>query len=89
MHEEDHGLLWKHVDYRSGHSESRRSRRLVISTISTVVNYEYAFYFYLYQDGTVALVRCGAATCAAPRRVTARVVDSAAHVGQECVTALI
>ena len=24
MHEEDVGLLWKHVDYRTGHSEARR-----------------------------------------------------------------
>ncbi|WIA30543.1 hypothetical protein OEZ86_000626 [Tetradesmus obliquus] len=53
MHEEDVGLLWKHVEYRNGHSESRRSRRLVLSFISTVVNYEYAFYWYLYQDGTI------------------------------------
>lgn len=41
MHEEDVGLLWKHVDYRTGHSESRRARRLVISFLTTVVNYEY------------------------------------------------
>jgi len=41
MYEEDFGLLWKHVDYRTGHSESRRSRRLVISSLTTVVNYEY------------------------------------------------
>jgi len=27
----------------------RRSRRLVLSFISTVVNYEYAFYWYFYQ----------------------------------------
>lgn len=40
MHEEDDGLLWKHVEYRNGHSESRRSRRLVLSFIATVVNYE-------------------------------------------------
>jgi hypothetical protein len=37
---------------RNGHSESRRSRRLVLSFISTVVNYEYAFYWYLYQVRT-------------------------------------
>lgn len=55
MHEEDAGLLWKHVEYRTGHSESRRSRRLVISSIATVVNYEYAFYWSLYQDGSVTL----------------------------------
>lgn len=38
MHEEDSGLLWKHVDYRNGHNESRRNRELIISSIATVVN---------------------------------------------------
>lgn len=37
MHEEDFGLSWIHLDYRNGHKESRRSRRLVISFIATVV----------------------------------------------------
>ncbi len=36
MHEEDAGLLWKHVEYRTNHSEVRRSRRLVLSFIATV-----------------------------------------------------
>ena len=49
LHEEDAGILWKHMDYRTGHAEVRRSRRLVLSFISTVVNYEYAFYWYFYQ----------------------------------------
>jgi Cu2+-containing amine oxidase len=31
----------------------RRSRRLVISSISTVENYEYGFFWYLYQDGNI------------------------------------
>jgi primary-amine oxidase len=53
MHEEDFSLLWKHVEYRTGHSEVRRSRRLVLSFVSTVVNYEYAFYYSFYQDGTI------------------------------------
>ncbi|DBA72671.1 TPA: putative terpene-alkaloid biosynthetic cluster [Trebouxia sp. C0005] len=53
LHEEDAGVLWKHMDYRTGHAEVRRSRRLVLSFISTVVNYEYAFYWYFYQDGTI------------------------------------
>ena len=51
MHEEDQGILWKHVEYRNGHNESRRSRELVISSIATVVNYEYLFYWRLKQDG--------------------------------------
>jgi primary-amine oxidase len=54
MHEEDFGILWKHTDFRTGHVEVRRSRRLVISTIATVGNYDYGFFWYLYQDGTIA-----------------------------------
>jgi primary-amine oxidase len=53
MHEEDDGLLWKHLDWRTGLGEVRRSRRMVISSIATVGNYEYGFYWYLYQDGTI------------------------------------
>jgi primary-amine oxidase len=55
MHEEDYGILWKHVDLPSGRTEVRRSRRLVISSIATVGNYEYGFYWYFYLDGTVQL----------------------------------
>ena len=55
MHEEDFGLLWKHVDGATGRSEVRRSRRLVVSFIITAGNYEYAFYWYFYLDGTIEL----------------------------------
>jgi primary-amine oxidase len=53
LHEEDFGILWKHVDWRTEHAEVRRSRRLVVSFIATVGNYEYGFYWYFYQDGTI------------------------------------
>jgi primary-amine oxidase len=54
MHEEDFGILWKHTDRRLPEApEVRRSRRLVVSSISTVENYEYGFFWYLYQDGTI------------------------------------
>ncbi len=53
LHEEDFGILWKHSDWRTGQAEVRRSRRLVISFIATVGNYEYGFFWYLYQDGTI------------------------------------
>jgi len=53
MHEEDDGLLWKHTEVRKGNTEVRRRRRLVISQIATVYNYDYAFYYYLYQDGRI------------------------------------
>jgi len=55
IHEEDAGILWKHFDWRLGATEVRRSRRLVVSSISTVGNYEYGFYWYFYQDGTIQL----------------------------------
>jgi primary-amine oxidase len=54
MHEEDFGILWKHTDRRlPDRPEVRRSRRLVISSIATVENYEYGFFWYLYQDGNI------------------------------------
>lgn len=53
MHEEDVGLLWKHWDFRNGETEVRRSRRLVVSSISTIGNYDYGFFWYFYQDGTI------------------------------------
>jgi Cu2+-containing amine oxidase len=53
IHEEDYGILWKHADLLSGRTEVRRSRRLVVSSISTVGNYEYGFYWYFYLDGTM------------------------------------
>ena len=55
VHEEDNGILWKHTDWRTGEVEVRRSRRLVVSFISTVGNYEYAFYWNFYQDGALEL----------------------------------
>jgi len=54
IHEEDYGILWKHTDRRLPHApEVRRSRRLVVSSISTVENYEYGFFWYFYQDGNI------------------------------------
>ncbi|MBP1860493.1 primary-amine oxidase [Rhizobium herbae] len=53
VHEEDSGLLWKHIDFRTERAEIRRGAKLVISTICTVGNYEYGLYWYLFLDGTI------------------------------------
>ncbi len=53
IHEEDFGILWKHRDDNSGRHDLARSRRLVVSCIATVGNYEYGFFWYLYQDGSI------------------------------------
>ncbi len=55
LHEEDYGLLWKHTDWRTNQSEVRRSRRLAVSMIANVGNYDYGFYWYFYQDGTIQM----------------------------------
>ncbi len=55
LHEEDYGVLWKHVDIFNGMAEVRRQRRLVISFFLTIGNYDYGFFWYLYLDGTVQL----------------------------------
>ncbi|WP_374970867.1 primary-amine oxidase [Terrabacter sp. BE26] len=53
MHEEDVGIAWKHFDYQRETTEVRRMRRLVISSIINLSNYEYGFFWYLYQDGSI------------------------------------
>ena len=52
IHEEDDGILWKHVDEQTG-AEVRRARRLVVSFHVTVANYEYLVYWRFYQDGNI------------------------------------
>jgi primary-amine oxidase len=52
IHEEDAGVLWKHVDEQAG-TEVRRQRRLVVSFHATVANYEYLVYWRLYEDGAI------------------------------------
>jgi primary-amine oxidase len=52
IHEEDSGVLWKHVDGVTG-VQVRRARRLVISFHVTVANYEYLVYWRFYQDGNI------------------------------------
>jgi primary-amine oxidase len=55
MHEEDYGLLWKYTNFLNGEIGRARSRRLVISGISTIGNYVYGFFWYFYQDGTIGV----------------------------------
>jgi primary-amine oxidase len=53
LHEEDYGIVWKHVDGNLGHMETRRQRRLVVSCWATANNYDYGFFWYFYVDGTI------------------------------------
>lgn len=53
MHEEDYSLLAKHTDDWAGTAYTRRNRRMVFSIFTTVGNYDYGFYWYLYLDGNI------------------------------------
>jgi primary-amine oxidase len=53
VHEEDAGVLWKHTDGRLPQTEVRRARRLSVSFFATAGNYDYGFYWYFYQDGSI------------------------------------
>jgi primary-amine oxidase len=53
IHEEDVGVLWRHVQWRTGQGTVRRSRRLVISSFVAIGNYDYGFFWYFYQDGSI------------------------------------
>jgi primary-amine oxidase len=55
MHEQDYGILFKHVNYRNGNSVVTRRREFVIQTIATVGNYEYILNFILDQVGAITV----------------------------------
>lgn len=53
MHEEDDSIGWKHTDWRTNTPHVSRSRKLVVSFVCTIANYEYAFYFNFYLNGNI------------------------------------
>lgn len=56
IHEEDAGLLWKHTDYRpGGRAHNVRNRKLVLSMVCTVANYEYQINWNFHLDGNIEL----------------------------------
>ena len=70
MHEEDFGILWKHTDV-DGNVEVRRGRRFVVSSIVTINNYEYGYFWYFFQDGSIEF----------EAKLTGIVLTLADHVG--------
>ncbi|CAK9438284.1 uncharacterized protein LODBEIA_P25110 [Lodderomyces beijingensis] len=53
MHEQDDGLLYKHVNYRTGNAAVARRRIFIVQTIATVANYEYIINFKFVTDGSI------------------------------------
>jgi len=55
IQEEDGGILWKHDDEATGKSHLARSRKLSLTFIARVDNYDYIFSWYLHQDASIQL----------------------------------
>lgn len=53
MHEQDDGILYKHVNYRTDNAVIARKREFIVQTIATVANYEYVINFKFSNDGTI------------------------------------
>ncbi|KAG7661474.1 AMO2 [[Candida] subhashii] len=53
MHEQDDGLLYKHVNYRTDNAVVARKRIFIVQTIATVANYEYIINVKFQNDGTI------------------------------------
>lgn len=53
MHEQDDGLLYKHMNYRNDLVTVARQRVLIFQTIATVANYEYIVEYILDQVGGI------------------------------------
>jgi primary-amine oxidase len=55
MHEEDFGIQWKYSVPTADQTTVTRSRRLVVSSIATIGNYVYGFFWYFYMDGVIGV----------------------------------
>lgn len=55
MHEQDYGLLYKHVNYRTNNAVVARRREFVVQTIATVANYEYIVNIIFDQTGQISI----------------------------------
>lgn len=53
MHEQDNGILYKHVNYRTFAPVVARKREFIVQTIATVANYEYILNVKFSADGTI------------------------------------
>jgi len=53
LHEQDNGLLYKHMNYRTQNAVVARKREFVVQTIATVANYEYIINVKFVNDGSI------------------------------------
>lgn len=55
LHEQDNGIGWKHTNFRTDRAVVTRHRELVVQSIVTLANYEYAFMYKLDLAGGITI----------------------------------
>ncbi len=70
------GVSWRHFDFITGGTESRRARELVVRQIAAVGNYDYLFDWTFQQDGTIRIA-VGATGIAEVKGVAAKSMTDA------------
>lgn len=53
LYERDGGISWKHYDFNAEENHTRRARELVLSSVATIGNYDYAVNYIFKQDGSM------------------------------------
>lgn len=53
IYEQDAGILWRHYDFNTETFEGRRDRRLVVTSIAAIGNYDYGINWIFHEDGTL------------------------------------
>jgi primary-amine oxidase len=53
LYERDGGIAWKHFNFTTEKNETRRARELVLTSVATIGNYDYAINYIFKQDGSI------------------------------------
>lgn len=81
VYERDGGIIWKHSDPFTGENRVRRARELVVTSITTVGNYDYGLSYVFCIDGTIK-VEVGLTGILLPKAVPDTVVNENSPYGQ-------
>ncbi|MBI3549851.1 MAG: primary-amine oxidase [Elusimicrobia bacterium] len=87
VYERDGGIAWRHQDALVGRTDSRRASELVIQTVATLSNYDYALAWVFRQDGSISFEATLTGIMLAKQ--TAKGASHAGHVGHEVAPGVV
>ncbi|HEY9679421.1 MAG TPA: primary-amine oxidase [Drouetiella sp.] len=85
--ERDGGILWKHFDHPNRHNLSVRGTDLVVSSISTLGNYDYCFSWIFHEDGSLE-VETGMTGVMLAKGIASNAASKHGHLVQDKVEAV-